>query len=378
MTTLRVMALALVLGYAGGARGGTVVYSNDFEVGSAAGKEWSSEKYDETPRDNRRFLGGFTTDRVTLKVDKLPRHAFVRVSVSLYVMATWDGNAVLSDRGDRVGPDVWRMTLGEGAAERTLVDATFSNFDFESRSVTRAAMTQSYPSVLRGESYPAKTGAAERDALGFEWTFNDGSTHAVDAVYRMTFTVPHEAAELVLAFQGAEGLRPAEDECWGLDDVKVEALEAGEVKPPAADEMRRLWEAVGGHDIVAEADAYWRMVAGADETAKFLRARVRPAGVDRRAFGRLVRQLDADDFAGRERATEGLRAMGPAAEDLLRDAAAHATSAEAKIRLEAALKGLAKTAPNDPEARRHAIAMKLLRTIGTAEARAAVAALSRP
>jgi hypothetical protein len=340
------------------------------------GKEWSAEKIEETPKDSRRYLGGFTTDRVRLKLDKLPRHAFVRVSLSLYVIATWDGNAVLSDRGDRVGPDVWRMTLGEGAGERMLVDATFSNFDFESRSVTRAATMQSYPSVLRGESYPAKTGAAERDSLGFEWNFNDGSTHAVDAVYRMTFTVPHDAAELVLAFQGVEGLRPAEDERWGLDDVKIEALDARQVKAPAADEMRRLWEAVGGHDIVAEADAYWRMVAGGDETVRFLRTRVKAAGVDRREFRRLVRQLDADDFAGRERATEALRALGPPAEDLLRDALAHAASAEAKVRLETALKGLAKTPPNDPEARRHAIAMKLLRTIGTAEARAAIKALS--
>jgi hypothetical protein len=369
--------LAAGLFVCGVARAGTVVYSHDFEQG--VGKEWSSEKVEETPENGRHYLGGFTTDRVTFKLEKLPRHALVRVSLKLYVMGTWDGNAQAGQAGQggaRVGPDVWRMTMGEGAAERTLVDATFSNLDFAVGSVTRPATTQSYPSVLRGESYGARTGSAERNTLGFEWASNDGTSLAVDTVYQLTFTVPHEGAELTLAFQGAEGLAPMDDETWGLDDVKVETLEKGEARPSDSAEMRRLWEAVGGRDVVTEAEAFWRLVAGGDDAARFLRAKVKGAGVDRKVFRRLVAELSSEEFATRERATAGLRAMGPAAEGLLRDEVGRAASGEVKQRLEGVLKWIGSAPPNDPEARRFAIAIKLLRVIGTAEAEKAIRELS--
>ena len=349
---------------------GTVVYSNDMEKG--VGTEWSVQRMEATPRGDRRFLGRFRHERVGLKLAVLPRHAWLRVSFELLVMGTWDGNAGHTPRRamNPVGPDVWRMGVEGGAV---LVDATFSNLDFASAQTEEAARTQSYPSVLMGESLPAKTGAAERNTLGCQWVF-DGVPRAVDSVYAMSFVIPHEAAVVGLFFEGGSGLQPNDDECWGLRNVRVEALGAAEVAKLDVDSMRRLWEAVGGRDPVGEAAAFWRLVAGGDETARFLRAqflagRVKRLGVDRGRFDSLVAQLDGSDFAARERATAAIRAMGPGAAPLVREAIERADSAEVRGRLQAVLKGLGSTPVTDPETRRSMIAVRLLGVIGTAEAR---------
>jgi hypothetical protein len=357
-------ALALAIS-AGTVRAQTVVYSNDFET-AAPGKEWSADKVEVTPKDNRHFLGGFTTDKLTLKLEKLPKHKYIRISLDLYIMATWDGNGTVNAQGARIGPDVWRMGVeGSGGRGVLLVDATFSNMDFQSRFVTDEAMTQSYPSVLPGEVFPAKTGAAERNTLGFEWATSDGTLRQVDSVYRLSFVIPHDAAEIQFNFQGGEGLQPADDECWGLDDVKVEALDEADVKKLDEAAMRKLWETIGGHDPVAETDAFWELVTAGDDAARFLRGKVKRSGVDRKQFDKFLLDLDGDDFQAREKATQGLKAMGASIASLLRDAIDKTDSAEVKLRLETALKGINNAPPADPEMRRYAIAMKLLRAIGT-------------
>jgi hypothetical protein len=52
----------------------------------------------------------------------------------------------------------------------------------------------------------------------------------VDSVYKLNFVIPHEQAEIQFNFQGAEGLAGADDERWGLDDVKIEALNEADVQ----------------------------------------------------------------------------------------------------------------------------------------------------
>jgi len=346
------------------ARAGSVVYSNDFE--NAAGPEWSSNNVETTPAGNRHFLGGFTTDKVTLTLEKLPKHAYVRVTLDLYVMGTWYGNGTVTLAGARIGPNYWRMGVDGGV---TLVDASFSNMDFISRSVPRDATLQSYPSVLPGEAYLARTGAAESNTLGVEWEgFEDGVSRQVDTVYPMSFVIRHDGTRVAFDFQGGDGLQAADGESWGLDNVKVEVLDDADVKRPDVAEMRRLWKAVGGHDPVAETAAFWGLAAGGDAAADFLRDRVPRGGVDRKRFDALVAQLDGGDFQARECATEALKAMGPPIEALLHDAADRAESAEVKLRLESILRGMGTTPPADPQMRRHAIAMRLLRVIGTPEA----------
>jgi hypothetical protein len=343
---------------------GKVVYSNDFESGGA-GKEWSNDHVDATPKDARHFLGPFITDKITLKLEKLPKHKYIRISLELFIVGTWDGNTEFGTHGDRIGPDSWRMDLEKGIV---LVDATFSNLDGFGYRSPRDSRRQSYPGVLPGESYAPRSGAAENSVLGFEFTGFDNANHSLDAIYKMSFLIPHEAAEIAFNFKGADCLAPDGDEYWGLDNVKVEALDDSDLKKLDEAEIRRLWEAIGGHDPAEEWEAFWKLVEGRDDVARFLRDKVKRAGVDKKEFARLVAALDGDNFKVREEATEAIKEMGPGVEKLLRDAIEASDSAEVRLRLETALKNLASAPPADPETRRQSIAIKLLRVIGSKEA----------
>ncbi|HEY7117062.1 MAG TPA: hypothetical protein VH475_10770 [Tepidisphaeraceae bacterium] len=351
----------------------TATYSNNMETG--VGGEWSNGHIDATPRDQRRFLGPFTTDKVWLRLDKLPKHKWVRISCELFVISTWDGNGNTTPKRSThpIGPDAWRMGVEDGP---TLVDATFSNNDFETAQATAESRTQSYPSVLSGESYPAKTGAAERNTLGYQWVF-DRVSRGVDSVYRLNFCIPNDRDAVGFWFAGGENLQPSDDECWGLKNVKVELLDDADLKKLDNEQMRRLWEAIGGRDVVAESDAFWALVTGGDDTARFLREKVKhPAGLDRERFAQLLSKLDGDDFDAREQATEAIKGLGPGARTMIREAIDHTDSAEVKLRLQTALNGLAQVAPADPQARRSAIALRLLEAIGTPEARKVIDELS--
>lgn len=340
---------------------GTTVYSSNFA--HSVGDEWSEKKTEVTPKDNRRFVGPGTTQKLSLRLTRLPRHAYIRISLDLLIMGTWDGNATTTTRGIAIGPDSFRMNVEGGPG---LIDATFSNLDAAGNS--RYGQTQSYPSILPGETHPAKTGAAESNTLGFEWISGDGVTRPVDALYKLSFVVPHSGEAVQFNFQGGGGLQPADDESWGLDNVKVEALEEADVAKLDEAEMRRLWEAIGGRDIVVETESFWKLATGGNEVAEFLRGKVKKADVDRKKLELLLIKIDANDFKTREKATEELREMGPTIEPLLREALEKSESAEVKMRLESALKNMDKVVSADPEARRFAIALKLLGVIGTPEA----------
>ena len=61
-----------------GAGAGTTVYRSNFEKEVTA--EWSDQRTEVTPKD-RRFLGPGTTDKISLKLEKLPKHQYVRISL---------------------------------------------------------------------------------------------------------------------------------------------------------------------------------------------------------------------------------------------------------------------------------------------------------
>jgi hypothetical protein len=344
------------------ANAATTVYSNNFE--KEVGKEWSATTTEGTPKNGRHFLGRFTTHTVSLTLDKLPTHQYLRVSFELFVIMSWDGNGTVAPAGYTIGPDGFRCAVENGP---TLVDATFSNMDFASSPVSGAARSQSYPSILPGENNPAKTGAAESNTLGYEWS-DGGTVHPMDSVYKLSFLIPHEKSDIKLYFLGTQRLAMNEDECWGLANVKIEALSDAEVKRLDDRQMRMMWESIGGHDPVAEADAFWRLAAERDYFVRFVRGRIKAPGVDRNRFAQLVASLDTDNYQERERATSALIGMGAPIEGLLRTAIDKAEYAETKSRLESALKAVSQITPVDPEVRRYVIAMKLLKMIGTKEA----------
>jgi hypothetical protein len=170
-------------------------YSNDFET--SVGLEWSHRKIDQTPKGNRKFLGQFGNETVSLTLVKdRSGPGNIVVEFDLYLINSWDGNE------KSYGPDVWSLGV-EGGAK--LIRTTFSNLD-------EYKWNQSYPNSLNKGNFPPHTKAKEHDSLGY--------TYFGDSVYRLTFTFNHPEKIIKLNF-AATGLQEMSDESWGLDNIKV-------------------------------------------------------------------------------------------------------------------------------------------------------------
>jgi hypothetical protein len=165
-------------------------YSNDFQA--AAGPEWSTASLTDAPSGARRFLGRLGADAVTLVLSNLPSHSRLIVTFDLYVIGDWDGS-------DRIGQrDAWSFTVDSNPKP---LEASFSN---------ASGGLQSYPAHLSDGSFPARTGAAETNALGY----------AADSSYRLSFTVGHAQPSARIRFEGRAS-QPLSRESWGLDNVRV-------------------------------------------------------------------------------------------------------------------------------------------------------------
>ena len=192
-TCATLVAAAVLLCDPGTAIGG-VVYSNDFE--GVVGSQWSHSTTSVTPRGARGFLGEFVNDTVRLTLNGLAPHAEATVSVELFILKTWDGNAT--------GGDVWNLSVAGG---QVLLNTTFSQHVNSFR--------QAYPDWYPGGDHPRRTGADEINTLG-------GYSHG-DSVYYLSFTFPHTSNALEFAFS-ANGLEPDGNETWGLDNIVVSTI----------------------------------------------------------------------------------------------------------------------------------------------------------
>lgn len=185
-----------------------LVYHNDFE--GAVGTEWSSTATDMTPVGARRFLGQFSNNAVGLTLANLPSHTDVTVSLDLFIISSWDGNCEVNLHGGHCGPDIWNLDVRGGPS---LLHTTFSNIiDMP----VGWSQSQAYPGSFPTSDYPAKTGAAESNTLGYMSMIGLYG----DSVYTLSFTVPHIEDSVTFDFS-AEGLQGIEDESWGLDNVSV-------------------------------------------------------------------------------------------------------------------------------------------------------------
>jgi hypothetical protein len=140
--------------------------------------------------------------------------------------------------------------------------------------------------------------------------------------------------------------------------------------PPAKvkeDEWAGLWADLSGDDGHKAYRALWRAAAVPDEALPRLRSRVKAVPApDRDRLARLVKDLDAEEFAVREKATDELAKLGGAAEAALRAALAGQPSAEVKQRVGSLLDKLRSAGP---EKVRDSRAVELLEHLGTAEAK---------
>jgi hypothetical protein len=222
------------------------VYLSDFQ--GAVGSEWTTTAASgihtaSAPNpdyhNTRLFLGEYGNDTVTLSLGALPAHATATVSFSLYLIRSWDGNDTTVVNGDPLGPDHWKLALGNTA----LLDTTFSNGNLAGQSYHgQYSLPGTQPSCSAyaawtgpAGSHAPMTGANECYSLGYTFTYPNGYVYpdghsctnasgcaeAMDSVYNLSFTFNHSASDLVLNFS-AYGLQGLADESWGLDNVQVD------------------------------------------------------------------------------------------------------------------------------------------------------------
>ncbi|NVJ13591.1 hypothetical protein HV826_05395 [Myxococcus sp. AM010] len=145
------------------------VYSENF--GKGAGPEWSHRTVSRTRKGERKFLGPFSEQEVTLSLAGLPDHDEVEVQLELFVFKSWNGSPPTK------GPDRWVASVDDGPV---LVDATFANDD------------------------------APLDARHGNRGY---------AIHPLSFTFRHTGDRLTLRF--ADSPRGEAKKRWGLDSVKV-------------------------------------------------------------------------------------------------------------------------------------------------------------
>ena len=220
------------------------VYINDFQGTGTVGSEWTTTAASgihTTPapnpdyEGNRKFLGEYNNDTLTLSLGGLTPHTVATVSFSLYLIRSWDGNDPTVVNGDLLGNDTWSLSVGNGP---TLLSTTFSNGNsVAGQNYDGAFSTYTYTPWTPCNAYAdysgpgngPMTGANECYSLGY--TFDDPNrppNEAMDSVYNLSFTFAHDADNLVLNFS-ATGLQTAgllglDDESWGLDNVRVDAV----------------------------------------------------------------------------------------------------------------------------------------------------------
>ncbi len=171
-------------------------YFNDFE--GNIGPEWSVRNPAQAPL-GRRFLGEFGKGNVwvSLRLENLPVHSSVILNFDLYIIRSWDGNDTSH------GPDIWKLEI---LNERTLLRTTFAN----------ESLRQAYPNLFGAvPDHDPREGADEINSLVF---IRNGVI--VDAVYNLSFTLPHSDQSIEFVFSGPE-VEEILDESWGLDNVEV-------------------------------------------------------------------------------------------------------------------------------------------------------------
>ena len=188
------------------------VYAANFET--SVGPEWSINRAEVTPNGNRRFLGQFGNDTVSLLLANLPPHSQVSVAFDLYIIRTWDGNGPAAE----FGPDIFEARADNGP---TLTRTSFTVHNH---------LRQAYPGEFPAGSNSPRAGSVENDNLGYNFNGKPFSS-----VYRIDKTIAHTGGALKLNFS-ASGLEALDNESWGLDNVRV-TIDCPPTPPPCVGQV---------------------------------------------------------------------------------------------------------------------------------------------
>ncbi len=135
-----------------------------------------------------------------------------------------------------------------------------------------------------------------------------------------------------------------------------------------ASQGETLWNDLGSRDARQAFRAESSLIAVPQQAVALLRERLHPvARPEAQRIGRLLADLDSNDFAVRTKAETELEALGDLAESALRKALEGQPSLEVRRRVEGLLKNLEGTI-TDPDKLRVVRALEVLEQIGTPEA----------
>lgn len=141
---------------------------------------------------------------------------------------------------------------------------------------------------------------------------------------------------------------------------------------PSALELQTAWTDLGNADAVRAYQAVWSLAGAGKPAVQLIQEQIRnlmhdkPPSVDQPRVAKLIIQLDDDDAAVREKATEELKILGKAAESAMRQALEKTPSAEVDFRLKLLLSHMSSDAPRTIHLIR---AIEVLENMGTPEAR---------
>ena len=337
------------------------MYASVFDKG--AGEGWSKKQVTKCPSGRRTFLGPFSYESTALSLDDLPEHARVQLSFDLLIIQTWDGDSDL-DQPTATGPDLFDVTVDRG---QRLVHASFA-WPSADRN------TQSFPGRFPYDHLPAATAATQTGTLGYTWP---GQCGPMDWTYHIERSFAHSGRQLKIAFSGIN-LQGVNDESWGIDNVRVEVLQAAKARTLDKDAFAKLWTDLGSADPKAFVPAVDAMIDLGEPCAAAIRQRLaRPAESANRdkRLDKLIANLDADDYMVREHAMRELRAVGTAAEPAL-PGADNTMSLEVRTRVDKLLLGLKRYEIDNEEGRRLRRTVEVLELVGGEQARSVLAGIA--
>lgn len=164
----------------------------------------------ENQTENNQILGLFggvkdgEQGHTTLTLENLPPHQSVDLTVDVLIVDSWDGN-IEAD----FAPDLWQVRQGP---DQVLLRTSFSNIDSRAES-------QSYPLAYPEGKVPPRTNAVATHQLTQRFYG--------DSRYTLQHTFAHNQSQLTLDFSGQGKTALADDESWGLDNLRI-TLRTGE------------------------------------------------------------------------------------------------------------------------------------------------------
>jgi hypothetical protein len=153
-------------------------------------------------------------------------------------------------------------------------------------------------------------------------------------------------------------------------DGTVHVWDLYRVAKPAPAAANACWRVLAGDDPVAAYDAMQALVRQPEQALRILRQELKPIpALEPRRLEKLLANLDSNQFATREQATDELEKLSDMAGDALRKALAGQPPLETRQRIDKLLERLATIHVASPDLLQSLRGVEVLEHIGTTEAK---------